>query len=118
MLGIENLKKVAKVGIDIGEQLHESAKNGLNWRDSFDFIDEGIALVATIGSFDEAEKEFADLDDTERQELYDYISDEFDIDKDKVERVVEDALNVGFSILRLIASIKAAKEPPAQTEEN
>lgn len=111
--GIDNLKKVAKVGIDFGEQLHNSSKDGLTWKDSFDFIDEGVALVGAIGSFDNARKEFKNLTPEKRQALVDYIAEEFDIDNENAERITEAAITAGFAILDLVAAIKDARTPPA-----
>jgi hypothetical protein len=110
MLGIENLKKAVKFAIDLGEQFATSLADGFQWTDSFSFVDELIQVPGLLKSGKDVVAELKDLDATERQELYDYIKEEFDIADDKVEDVVEQALATAVSVLLLVDKVKALKK--------
>lgn len=109
-VGISNLKKAVKFGIDLGEQFAEALKDGkIVWTESFGFIDELLQVPALLKSGQDCTLELKDLDAEERAELYAYVQDEFDIDNEKVEAEVEAALKLAVDAVALVEMIKQRK---------
>lgn len=105
-VGIENLKKSIKFGIDLATQIEESGKDGFTWKDSFSFLDELLQVPGLIANGNAIKDEFKDLDAVEKQDLVDYFSVEFDLDNDKTEAIVEAALDLVLQVLTLLTLIK------------
>lgn len=108
-VGIENLKKAVKFAIDLAMQIAAIKKFKLI--SIFSFIDELLELGGVITSWKEIIAEFKDLDIAERQLVYDYVREEFDIPNDQVEVWVEEALGVALNILSLVERAKLLKKP-------
>lgn len=107
MLGIENLKKAVKFGIDLGEQFDKAlADNKFQWTDSFGFFDELIQVPGLIKDGKVIVAELKDLDTVEKDELIVFIQEEFDIENDKAEAEIEAALKTVAGILELINLIR------------
>lgn len=105
--GIENLKKAAKFGIELGEQLSSVLEDGkLKAVEMLSFIDELMQLPGVVNAASEIKQEVFDLDATERAELSDYIKGEFDIANDKIEIAIEAGLDVIASVIILIDTFK------------
>lgn len=102
MLGIQNLKKAAAFGLNLAEEIQKAGADGFTWTDSFGFIDEIAQIPGLLQSGNEIVAEFKDLTDVEKNELVVYLQAEFDIPDDKVEAIVEDALNLALTIVALI----------------
>lgn len=110
MYGIENLKKMVKFACDFTKQISEALKDGkFQWTDALGFIDEAAQLPGVAKSFPAIKQELAELDSTERAELYDYIVSEFDIPNDAVEVLVENSLSFAVSAVALFEQWKALK---------
>lgn len=106
---IDKLKAAIKFGIDLGQQIKEANKDGWQWTDSLGFIDDAAKVPGVIKSGPEMLLELKDLSDVEREELKVYVQTEFDIPNDDLEFVIEDALNISFSIVSLITRIPKRK---------
>lgn len=105
-LGTEALKKAVKFGVNLTNQIIVSGSDGFSWTDAFSFVDEISEATGVIKSGKEIIAELKDLTEEEKVELYTYIQAEFDLEDDKVEAIVEDSLNIAFSILSLVEKIK------------
>lgn len=105
-LGVENLKKAVKFSIELGQQFEKSGKDGWSWTDSFDFVDEAMALPGIAKAGSSIAAELKDLSNEERDELNAYVAEEFDLENDKVEGIVEDSLNIAFSIVSLVQKFR------------
>ena len=89
--GIENLKKAAKLGIELGEQTSEVLEDGkLKALEMLSFI----------------ENEVLELDAEDRAALNAYIQVEFDIPNEKLESIIEAGLNVVISLFILADHFK------------
>lgn len=92
MLGIEETKDVVRAGIKIG----------VAFSDGIGLDDIGVITVlpAAIVGIADVPAELADMDEREAKELHQYVVDEFDIDDDNVEEVIEQAVKVVIEIYR------------------
>lgn len=103
-LGIDNLKKAALLGIDIGKQVETALADGkFSWVDSFGFLDELIRVPGIINSRKDIIAEYQDLTADEREELKGYIQDNLDLTNDELEGKIEKGLDIIFSILNFIS---------------
>lgn len=109
-LGIENLKKLVKFPLDLTNQITDSLSNGWQFTDLFSFIDELASIPGIVKTWKDISAELRDLDLSERQELYAYIVEEFDIPNDQVEAFVEDALKNVVSLISLYERFKSLKK--------
>lgn len=108
-LGIENLKVAVIAVITLAEKIED--KNADDGKISL-----GEALSVGVGSFGDIVKvvksgkqikdEFIDLDLAEKEELLSLIKDELDLDNDKVEDIVEKAVELLIDLDELIAAIR------------
>lgn len=109
-LGIDNLKKLITVGLEVPSVIADITKDGkVTFFELFNILPVATELIAVAKSYKEIVDEFADLDDAEREELHAYFADKFDIPNDKVEDYVEDALEVAFNLISLVARFKDLK---------
>ena len=105
--GIENLKKAAKFGIELGEQLSSVLEDGkLKAVEILSFIDELMQLPGVVNAAADIKQELIDLDSAERAELSDYIKSEFDISNEKIESAIESGLDVISAVIILIDVLK------------
>ena len=122
MAGIEKLKVALKFAIGLTEGVIEALDDKkLTWLEivglspksysfSFSLL---IDLPGLIRDHEELWLELEDLDEAEREELLQYAKDEFDLNDDQLEGVIESALEVVTAIANLAFDIKALKEPEA-----
>ncbi len=113
LLGIETLKRAINFAVGLTKQIETSGRDGWDWQDSFQFFDELLLIPGLISSGDELKAEFNDLDDAERADLLTYFKVEFDLEDDKTEAIVENALAMVLQILSLLALVKKTTPPPA-----
>lgn len=105
--GIENLKKAAKFGIELGEQTSEVLEDGkLKALEMLSFIDELMQLPGVVNAAADIKNEVMELDEADRAELNAYIQAEFDIPNDKLESMIEAGLNVVISLFILADHFK------------
>lgn len=109
-LGIGNLKNLVDVAMSIPKQIADSSADGWQWTDAFSFTDEAFAVVRVGKTWKEIAAEIKDLDETERQELYTYFKEKFDIPDDQLEVWIEDAIEWAVITIKQIERFKALKK--------
>lgn len=115
LFGIETLKKTAKLVVTLGTKVEEALSDDgkVKLMEAL-----GIAISAFPGAFELAQNagqlklEFNDLSDEERNELVAYVLEEFDLEADKIEAVIEAGFELLVAIEKLIDKVKEAKEVP------
>jgi hypothetical protein len=113
MLGVDNLKKLITVGLEVPKVIADITADGkVTFIELFNVLPIATDLIGVVKSYKEIAAEFADLDDTEREELHTFFAEKFDIPNDLVEAYVEDALEVAFNLISLVARFKTLKNPP------
>ena len=108
-LGIDNLKKALIAAINLAKKIEK------NYTDDgkISFVEVlGIGassfgdILRVIKSGSEIKAEFINLDDNEKDELIQFVKDEFDLENDKIENIVEKSLEFLVGLDELIKSIK------------
>lgn len=114
MLGIENLKVVAKFGIDLGEKAASVLQDGkMTGAEVFELLPALMGIPGIISKKHEIAAEFKDLTSEERTQLNNYIAVEFDIPNDQLENKIEKGLAAVISILDLISAFQKPEAPAA-----
>lgn len=109
--GIDSLKKLVKFSIDLTKQIADALADGkFIWSESFGFFDEIMQIPGIVKSFPNIKKELSELATEERQELYDYFANEFDIEDERVEVLIEHSLSLAIAMVALVEEWK--KKPP------
>lgn len=93
-LGYQNLEKCVMLAVEIGNVGDRMGRTtgAARYGHLLMLIDELQALATT--DFTQIKAEFKDLDGAERVELYEKIKVKFEIEDDKVEALVEEALGI------------------------
>lgn len=111
MFGIENLKKLLKFSCDLTKQISEALADGkFVWSEAFGFFNEVMQIPGIVKAFPDIKKELADLDPAEREDLYNYFAQEFDITNDKIEVFIEHALSLALTMVSLVEEWKRRNE--------
>lgn len=106
-LGIEKLKRLASIGIEIGGDIEKALEDGKVslW--------EGLGIVPNLKDLGfiikerkDIKAEYEDLSNAEKEELCLYIKEKFDLKNDKLEMIIEKSLDFAVSISDLITSYK------------
>lgn len=105
-IGVVNLKRSIVFSLDLAEQIVTASKNGIKWTDAFGFIDEIMEIPVLIKTSKEIYAELQDLTVEERGQLNAEIAEEFDLDNDKVEEIVQYSIDVAFGVVQLVNAIK------------
>lgn len=107
MIGIENLKLVAKTGIDLGEKAAQVFADGkVTLPEGLEFLPVLMGVPGILEKKAEIVAEFKDLDGAERTELNNYIQAEFDIANDELENKIEKALTAVVAVLDLVTAFQ------------
>lgn len=107
MQGIEKLSKVITGVIKLGMTLEDKLNDGkLTWVERFELIKELKFVPDAIINYRELVSEFRDLDFDEIEQLNDLIASELDLDNDRVEEVIENAIEVLTTLSKLTKSLK------------
>lgn len=110
-LGIDNLKKAAKLLVSFGKEIETAAKGGFQITDLFGFIDEISQIPEIINNKTAILEEFKDLTAEERSELLEYVKIELVLEDKNLENIIETALVTGISLLALVEAIRANNKP-------
>jgi len=100
-LGVEDVKKIAGLTIDVVNQCVISFKDGFQPQDLTQFFDEGLAIAGNFKSFKEFIPQIKDMDRTEFAEVVLYV-------KEKLKIV--DAGAVAFLTNKIFAAVIANAE--------
>lgn len=116
-LGIENLKKAAKLGVQLGMQIEVAGEDGFQLTDLFGFVAPLSQLPAIIADKDALVAEFKDLDGDERAELLAYVETELTLQNKKIEKLVEGGLGILVSLLQFIDVYRESKKAEPTSDE-
>lgn len=108
-MNIENLKKLLRFTLSFTQQLSESLKDGLQWKDVLSFLDEAMQVPGLVRSWEDVKSELLNLDLAERDALNRWIKETYDIPDDKLEAVTESALMAAISLVSLYSEFKAIR---------
>jgi len=110
------LKKLINAIVAVTESTFAALEDG-KWTNSdiMKFLDDIPEIVSVLGVIKELPEAIKELtDDEKRQEAIDYLKDEFDIDNDKAEVLIESIFQnlsgILTGILSIIDAIKSFKE--------
>lgn len=107
MLGIENLKVVAKFGIDLGEKAASVLADGkMTGNEVFELLPVLMSIPGILQKKDAIVAEFKDLSTDERAELNAFIQLEFDIPNDQLETKIEKGLTAVVAVLDLVTAFQ------------
>ncbi len=114
LLGIEKLKALLKAGLNFGKSAAKALEDKkVSFFEAVGLIPEVFALIGVAKTWSEVQAEINDLDDEEKQQIHDYVSDEFDIPNEKVELFIEHALMQIISLNALVYEYKHINDPIA-----
>lgn len=112
MLGIENLKKLIAAGLNFGKSAAAAlADKKISFFEAIGLIPEAFALVGVGKTWVEVQAEISELDEAEKLELKQFVSDEFNIPNDKLEVFIENAIQQIVSLNALIIEFKHINDP-------
>lgn len=112
MAGISETKEVLAFVFSLGKATAAAMEDGdLSWSDALKFIEPLQKIGPAIDNIEDVIIEVQDIDDQEFAELINFVRDEFDLssivdDVEQIEMYVEDALNAGVEILKVIRMFK------------
>jgi hypothetical protein len=98
-LGIENLKRVVLLGIELTKETERTLGNGkFNIFKSFNFVDEIKDFVEILPLFPTVKEEFKDLDESERTEIILFVRTKLSLENEWAEKLTESGLNLIVAI--------------------
>ena len=112
MAGIKETKEVLAFVFSLGKATAAALEDGdLSWSDALKFVEPLKKIGPAIDDIEDVLVEVQDIGDEEFAELINYVRDEFDLssiteDIEEIEMYVEDALNAGVEILKVIRLFK------------
>lgn len=105
-LGVENIKKVVKLGIDLAEQVQTAAADGWQPMDALGFIDELAQIPGVIKNAGEVPAEVADLDDAEKNEVIAYVAQEWDLPETVAWERAKKAITLVLTLTALVNDLR------------
>jgi hypothetical protein len=113
--GTKELKELVKFAIEMGEAVDKALVDKKFTVDELGLL---IAPLMQIGpafeGLDQVGGEIKDLSEAELAELSAFVKEELDLENDKVEAIVEKAIEVGTCIYSLVQLFKKEEEAPEQ----
>ena len=110
--GIEQTKELLDFIFSLVEAIKKSTADGdFSWTDGLNFIEPLKKIAPAIDDIEDVIPEVMDLDESEWNELIDFVQEKFDLDLDQdddldIEARIEEALNAGVELLRLTQAFK------------
>lgn len=112
MLGVENIKRLLKVGLDFGQKAAKALEDKkVSFFEAIGLIPEVFSVIGVAKSWSEVQNELNDLTDEEKKEIEDYVASEFSIPNEKVKTFIQHALMQVISVNALINEFKHIKDP-------
>lgn len=108
MAGIKETKEVLAFVFSLGQATAAAMEDGdISWSDALKFIEPLQKLGPALDNIEDVLTEVQDIDDQEFAELINFVRDEFDLssivdDIEEIDMYVEDALNAGVEVLKII----------------
>ena len=101
--GIEEVKDVLDFMFSFIEAVGKARADGeMSWSDARHFIDPVKKLFEAVEDIEEVLPEIEDLDETEYDELVEYVKSKWDYDEENLDWVVDTAIEAGRGVLTLI----------------
>jgi len=114
MAGIKETKELLKFIVEFAEAIDKSMEDGdIGFADLTNLVSAMMAAGDAFSDISLIPEEINDLDDNEALELYAYAKDELDLRSDKLEEIVESALEIGLKVYQLFNLIKGTAPAPA-----
>jgi hypothetical protein len=114
MAGIKETKELLEFIIRLGEAVDRSMEDGeIGFMDMSNLVSAMLSANAAFSDISLIPAEIKDLSKEESEELYAYVRDELDLDSDKIEMIVENALEIGMKVFQLILAIRGDAAPAA-----
>ena len=108
---MEDLKKVLKFGIELGESLEMALDDGkLGVEDFATLIKPLMGAPSAMSSIKAAVEEIKHLDAVKMDELQKYVEQELDLKNDKIEAVIEKSVKAVEMLFELVELFKAPKQ--------
>lgn len=110
---VKELKELVSFGLAFGMAIDKSlADDGkITFGDVGNLIAPIMQAPAAFGGAQIALVELKALDEDGKKELNEFVKAEFNIADDKVEAIIEEAINMAVSGARIVALMKAAPAP-------
>ena len=101
--GIEEIKDVLDFMFSFIEAVGKARADGeMSWGDARHFIDPVRKLFDAVEDIEEVLPEIEDLDESEYDELVEYVKNKWDYDEENLDWVVDTAIEAGKSILMMV----------------
>lgn len=112
---VNELKELLAFGLSLGLAVEKSlADDGkISFSDVGKFYRPATKIPAAFAGIHLIPGELKDLGESERKELIDYVTTEFDIGNDRIEAVVEESLNIALGAVRIVSLLGAPKADAA-----
>ena len=113
MAGIKETKEVLAFVFSLGKATASAMEDGdLGWSDAMKFLDPLKKLAPALDNIEDVLVEVADIDPQEFAELVTFVREEFQLDEiipdnDDLEMYIEDALNAGVEMLKVVRMFQA-----------
>jgi len=99
----KDLKDVITFVMSTANAIGKSLDDGsISFMDALNFIDPAIKFGEAFIGIDDAYRQFADLSDDDKQDIYDYIDFNYDIDSEHLQPAVENCLKAAVCIGDLV----------------
>ena len=119
-LGIEDLKIMVSFLVSMANAVGRSLEDGdVSVWDVRHFIDPASLAIPAFRNAGDALKQFDDMDDIEKQEIYEHIDELFDLEFDHVEEYVQKALKAAVALGDLVCDTidKFGYDPAADDDD-
>ena len=104
---LKETKECLDFVISLGEALAESLSDGqLDVSDLLTLWEPISNVSEAIDGWEKLREEIANLSMDDVHHLADYVQDEFDIEDDRIEKIIEDGLDTALSLLSFIERLK------------
>jgi uncharacterized protein (DUF2344 family) len=111
LFGIETLKDTAKAVVKLGLKVEDALEDGkINFIEAISIgISTAPEAFALSQKGTQLKQEYQDLSDEERVQLVEYVVEEFDLESDKLEAIIEAGFEVLVAIEKLLSKAREAK---------
>lgn len=111
-LGIENLKKLVKAGLQFGENVTKAtADKKVSLFEAIGLLPEVFSFIGVVKTWKDVKAELDDLDEPETKEIEDFVEEEFNVPNAKVKTFVQHAIMQVVSLHALVEEFKHINDP-------
>ncbi len=107
-VGIENLKLVAKTGVDLGEKIATTFEDSkITMQEAFGFLPILMGVPDIISKKEAIKAEWKDLDDAERDDIKAYVAVELSLPNNPaLERKIEKGISLVLDVVDFVGEFK------------